>query len=360
MVGMLGEYSSSVILSSKFVPPQSLIMAHSDLQRLALGRSFQDVNAPGKPMIELMPGRNLSRFLLSRSVPTLPLEHEERRLSLILTAVSGLACLIALCLAFIARRRFLEPLRLLQAGMERIVQGNFTTRLSMPARDEFGTLGDAFNGMTIALEEGRLLGHFVSDSVKRAVRDQAFGEVARRGERRQATILFSGVFGFERIREARSPSGIAKILGQHLEVCSEAVAEAGGEIDKVIGEKILVVFDHQRLGGPHAAWTAAERVVRALRSGMARHGLIPVMGIDAGTVIAGILGSRTVREDYTVIGDPVNLASRLAGLAKKSGGSRVVVSGRALQTSATPVDARRLAIHKVKGKLQEVEAFLLP
>ncbi len=359
MVGVMGEYTTTRTVSSGFEPPGSMLSAFEQLRRAELGRRFRDTSLPGQPLMQFMPGFLLPRFMLARLRTTDDLARREAALGEQVAVVSGAFLVLAFALAWAARRRFLEPLQVIQAGVAEIDHGNFATRLDLPTGDEFEAVARAFNAMGTALAEGRILGRYVSEAVRRAVQDRSFQEVARRGERREVTVLFSGLLpGSDRTAES-DPGGAFAGLGRHLEACSEAVAVEGGEIDKVIGEKILMVFDHDRLGGGHRAAAAALSVVARVRRRLQETGLAAFMGLDAGSAIAGILGSSRVREDYTVIGDTVNLAARLAALAPGAGGSQVIVSGAVLDLVPGRVRAVRLPVNRVKGKRREVEAFLL-
>ena len=146
-----------------------------------------------------------------------------------------------------------------------------------------------------------------------------------------------------------------------------AVTAHGGEIDKVIGEKILVIFDHRFLGGAEGAAVKALAVVRQVRAELAEAlppSVQPVMGLNAGSVIAGMLGADSVRLDYTVIGDPVNLAARLGTLgiwlaSVEKDFSGVLLSGGIAAILGNRIQAKRLPVKQVKGKTQEVEVFAL-
>jgi len=171
--------------------------------------------------------------------------------------------------------------------------------------------------------------------------------------------------GFDAFCASHTPTeGVFAVLGSQLDTVADACAQSGGEIDKTIGDKVLVVLDHDRMGGAKAAALAALAIVARLRAHFAADGtapsLEPVFGINCGTVLAGILGARSVRLDYTVIGDAVNLAARLATLAHTIDGSHVVLSAAVLANLPRhAVRAEKLPFKRVKGKTQEVEAWLL-
>lgn len=267
---------------------------------------------------------------------------------------------VALVLAFFAMGSFMAPLNRILTAIRQIGPGNYDVRLEETERgDEFGTLAQAFNMMMSGLKERDLLGKYVSDSVKQLISAGGVQDQAKKGQQRSVTVLFSTVMGFEEIQAERTPQEIFKLMNNHLSAMATAVKIGGGEISKVMGEKIMVVFDHEAMGGNDKTAEACLRVIRHLKEVVHGMGFEVEVGVNSGPVIAGLLGSPAVRLDYTVIGDTVNLASRLAVLAHTTDGSRVVISGATLELLGARVSAKRLPFKKVKGKTQAVEVFQL-
>lgn len=312
---------------------------------------------PGKPIMELYPSRLMTKALLVGLRPTEPLYRENEYYQWIFRLGTFLAIIIAVFLARHAAHHFLDPLRRLAEAVGQIGRGEYHTRLEANRQDEFGSLAGAFNKMAKGLEEGQLLGRYVSTSVRQAVKDQSLVQQARQGEMREITVLFSSLHGIE--SDATETDRLFTILEAHLDAFTIATRKHGGEIDKVIGEKVLVVFDHQRFGSAMEAVSASLRVVREAQGILAADSLETAIGVNSGPVIAGILGAPTVRLDFTVIGDTVNLASRLSLLAHTTDGTRVVLSGGTLTLAGDGVRVTKLPFKRVKGKTQEVEAFLL-
>ncbi len=268
---------------------------------------------------------------------------------------------VAVALAAAAAALFLVPLHRVLLGMRAVKDADFSVRLTEADRtDEFGALALAFNTMVKGLHEREILTKYVSPSVRRVVQDAAFGAAAREGEHREMTIVFSSLFDFHAFQERQAPAEVHRVLEEHVAATGEGVARWGGEMHEVIGEKILVFFDHETLGGAERAAQAAVAVCGHVRARLAAAACPPpVMGLNAGSVIAGILGARNVRVAYTVIGDTVNLAARLATLANTVEGSRTVLSGTVRTALGDATAVERLPFRRVKGKTQEVEVFLL-
>lgn len=311
----------------------------------------------GDVLCETFPSRKVSNILLAgRQVVPNPAPRIKR---LFLSAV-GVGFTVALALALAATLFFVTPLRGILDALRRYVPGRPIDPLPEEGRnDEFGTLAGAFRTMAEGLRQKELLTRFVSRTVQRLVTDPEFRRRAQEGESRKVTILFCGLLAFDELQAETPPETVFKWMEGHWAHLHAVVEELGGEVNKVMGEKILVVFDHEQLGDKGAA-AAALGVATTLHRRLAESGLpTPIMGLNSGPVIAGLMGSPTFRLDYTVIGDTVNLASRLATLANTVGGSRVVVSGNLLPDLPAGTPLEKLPFTRVKGKTQEVEAYLL-
>lgn len=163
------------------------------------------------------------------------------------------------------------------------------------------------------------------------------------GDRRPVTVLFADISRFTKLSGELGAEATRDLLNKFFAVADRAIADYGGRIDKHIGDEVMAVF-----GAPQAHDNDPERAVRAalaIHDGIANFEppLQVHVGIASGTVVASGTGSDTHRE-YTVIGDSVNLASRLCDLA---GPGEIIISSevhRAITNVAesTPLDAARL------------------
>ncbi len=148
--------------------------------------------------------------------------------------------------------------------------------------------------------------------------------VHKTGDKVQATVLFSDIRGFTTISDGAAPEAVVSMLNEYFEAMVEIVFEMGGTLDKFIGDGLMAVWGTPMPGpdDPVLAVRAATRMRATLESvvnaARVRRGEAPLMagyGIATGKVIAGAMGARR-RQDFTVIGDTVNLSSRLCGQAK--------------------------------------------
>jgi adenylate cyclase len=189
-------------------------------------------------------------------------------------------------------------------------------------------------------------------------------EVHLGGENQSVTILFSDIRGFTRMSEHMEPHAVVELLNEYFTEMTDIVFENGGTLDKYLGDGIMAVYgaplsktddalratktamEMQRaLAGLNRDWES--RGQQALRMGV---------GVNTGPVTAGNIGS-TKRMDYTVIGDAVNLASRLCSNAA---GGQILVSESTYQQLNGTIPAQRLDPIRVKGKETPVELYEVP
>lgn len=185
------------------------------------------------------------------------------------------------------------------------------------------------------------------------------------GEKRCLTVLFSDIRGFTSISEQMPPEDILKLLNQYLTAMTAVVLKNGGMLDKYVGDAVMAVF-----GAPLEAENHALLACRTAVEMMEELGVLqrewadagkPVLdigiGINTGEMVIGNVGSPS-RMDYTVIGDHVNLASRLEGVNKEFG-THIIISGFTHEIVEGKVAARALGEIRVKGKGTPVPVYEL-
>lgn len=243
--------------------------------------------------------------------------------------VSLAAVLLGLPLMILTSRSIAEPIREVVDAMAEVEQGRMGVSVGIYERSEIGRLQTGFNRMITGLSERDRLRdlfgrHVGADVARRAVEDGA----SLSGEVREAAVLFIDLVGSTKLAASRPPQEVAEILNEFFEAVVNAVDERQGSINKFQGDAALAVFGVP-LPTPEAA-SAALATARTLRSHLRRLPLVDFgIGVSAGPVFAGNIGAEN-RYEYTVIGDVVNEAARLADLAKTVA-SRVVCSAVALE-----------------------------
>ena len=186
--------------------------------------------------------------------------------------------------------------------------------------------------------------------------------VSMAGESREMTVLFSDVRGFTTISEGLEPKQLALLMNEFLTPLSRIVYKHRGTIDKYMGDCIMAFWGAPLPDGMHArnailAAIEMQSTLHALQTGFAERGWPPIkigVGINTGRVSVGNMGSE-VRVAYTVMGDEVNLASRLEGLTKQYGAGIIV--GENTRNAAGDFVYRELDHVRVKGKDKPVAIF---
>jgi len=191
--------------------------------------------------------------------------------------------------------------------------------------------------------------------------------IALRGERREATVFFSDLAGFTDLSEklADSPERMVEVVNAYLEETSECLHRHGAYVDKYIGDAVMAVLGAPAALPDHAlAACRASLEAQAALAGINARYAAPIgvklevrIGLNTGDMIVGNLGSSR-KKQYTVMGDAVNLASRLEGANKYFGTGILLGEETAKRVQATMV-TRPLARLRVKGKAQAVEVHTL-
>lgn len=189
------------------------------------------------------------------------------------------------------------------------------------------------------------------------------GLLEQRTERRMGTVLFTDIRGFTTLSEQCAPEQMVAVLNRAFDEMAEAVLERHGMVDKFIGDAMMAVFGVPVAGEDHAdralaaALSIRERMA-SLNEALASEGLEPLgfgIGLHSGPLVVGAIGARQ-RQDYTVIGDTVNVASRVEGLTRSYAADILLTrETRAhLRDDAAVVQVGRTA---VKGRAEEVELW---
>ena len=222
--------------------------------------------------------------------------------------------------------------------------------------------------MVAALQEREWLrdmfGHFVSQEVAEAIRQK---QVRLEGENRVVSALFSNIHDLTARSKQNTPQEIITLLNEYLPLVVQAAKHHGGTVNKFGGDGSLIVF-----GAPHSLQESAYRAVQtaievqtsleALNATLAEQGTEALrvgVGINTGVALAGAVGPAQ-RQEYTVIGDAVNLASRIEALNGVYPGHNILISGQtyeALGDRRTEFQFSDLGQTQVRGKAEPVKVW---
>ncbi|MFQ6098004.1 MAG: adenylate/guanylate cyclase domain-containing protein, partial [Armatimonadota bacterium] len=209
----------------------------------------------------------------------------------------------------------------------------------------------------------RLFGRYVSEQVAQEILDR--GAVELGGERRKVTVLFADIRGFGRLAESLPAEEVVEVLNDYFSVMIDVIFEYGGTLDKFIGDAIMAVWGAPMQGpedsanAVRAAVTIRDRI-NELSERRASEGKTVVevaIGVSTGEVVAGNIGDIR-RMEYTVIGDGVNVASRLQEIASR-GPSYIVISESTYGEVQDLVEVRQLGTVEVRHREEPVEVYEL-
>ncbi len=285
-------------------------------------------------------------------------------LVIVVLAVGGL--LVSIGLAVLVAASVAQPLRAVQAAMAQVRRGSFDARCAVVSNDEIGAVAEGFNAMVQGLREREAIRETFGRYVSPEVRDEILaGRVSGAGAQREVTILFADLRDFTPWVEASPPAEVVVDLNAYFTEMDAAIRAHGGLVLQFIGDEIEAVFGAPIEDARHAdaalaaaremdqrldAWNAARR--KAGKAGL-RHGI----GIHTGTVIAGNIGS-SERMSYALVGDAVNVASRIQALNKDLG-THILISGVTRARLSSTAELESLPAVRVKGRSAELEVFAL-
>jgi len=274
--------------------------------------------------------------------------------------LGGLLGLGAALLAYFGAHLVIRQLRRLEDATLKIRAGNFDTRVRVSGRDELAKLGKAFNDMTTGL---KALGMYTHDTLAKSVLDNPalLGSASVRAE---GSIFFSDIKGFTSISEGLSAEALTGQLNEYFAAMGHELKAQRGYVDKFIGDSIMAFWGPPFVKEGDFAVRACETAIAsfktaaALREKWKAEGkplFYQRIGIATGEVVIGNIGTET-KKNFTVIGDSVNLASRLEG-ANKLYGTEILADERTQELARRFVLFREVDQIVVVGKTKPVRIF---
>jgi class 3 adenylate cyclase len=285
-----------------------------------------------------------------------------------------LAALLGISIAAAITRGLVRPVSRLLTGTAAVHQGALDTVVPVTSSDEIGLLTHAFNEMVGELRTKQqireMFGKYVDPRIVAGLIDRP--ELTDpKGARREMTILFCDMQGFTSFSEGMTPVGLVNVMNRYLTVLSDPVLRNNGIIDKYIGDAVMAFWGPPFAAAEDQARLACLAAIEQLAALPAFQEELPELtgvrrgfpkiqirvGIATGEVVVGNIGSEQTR-NYTVIGDTVNVASRLEG-ASKAYGTRILIGERTRQLAADAVEAREIDSVLVVGKSEPERIFEL-
>jgi adenylate cyclase len=239
-------------------------------------------------------------------------------------ATTILIIAFGISMSFALGRRITQPIDRLVDASRAISKGDYSFRFNDQRKDELGQLMEAFNDMAQGMLEKSQVKNALSRYVSPKVASKIFSnldDIGLSGKRIEGTVVFADIKGFTQISESIRPEDLVAILNRYFSLISRACEVNHGMVDKYMGDGVMLVFGAPDPDKDHAFNAIAcalliQKLIEHENGKRARQNLFPVefrVGINTGSMLAGNMGSRE-RMEYTVVGDTVNLASRLCGI----------------------------------------------
>ncbi|WP_298875635.1 adenylate/guanylate cyclase domain-containing protein [uncultured Bradyrhizobium sp.] len=288
-------------------------------------------------------------------------QHQAIVISAIVTL---LAAVVGFAFALLVSSGITRPVRLLLAGAREVEAGRFDKSITVSTQDEIGELAAAFNRMIEQLRHNERIretfGRYIDPKVVQGLIDRP--EVAVDGQRRVMTIMFCDMSGFTSMSEGMTPRGLVKVMNHYFTVMSAPIRNNRGVIDKYIGDAIMSYWgppfieeDEQALLAGLSAVDMADQVPALQKQLPDLLGIraMPVacdlrIGIATGEVLTGSIGSELMMS-FTVMGDAVNLASRLEAVNKVYG-TRILISQATAEAIGSRLELREIDRLAVVGQ----------
>jgi len=253
-----------------------------------------------------------------------------------------------------------RPIGRVRQALRRIEQGDLDVHVPVDDLGELGRLAEGVNDLVAGIREREELRELFGRQVGQVdLADLAMShdEPTALGDRREVTVLFVDLRGYTRFSERHSPEHVVGMLNRFFSIIVAVVDREGGWVNKFEGDAALCLFGAPQAEPDHAARAlrAAAAIPRELERSEAvlRAGI----GVATGEVIAGFIGTAE-RFEYTVIGDVVNVASRLCDTAKGDG-SGVLATAATIDAAGRPEEWQPAGRIAVRGRREKADVYSL-
>lgn len=277
------------------------------------------------------------------------------------------AVIVGIIFALLFSRQVSQAVNILSNGAQEVANGNLDIVLPVTSRDELGNLAVTFNKMTSGLKEKEHITQTFKKYVSSTVVDEVLkSDVELGGEKKEVTIYFTDLANFTAISEKLAPEELISFLNHYLSRMTQLLEDHSGVVDKYIGDAIMAFWgaplplpDHPK----QACITALQQKLwhEELHEQWKAHPELSSIktrfGIHTGEVIVGNVGSER-RLDYTIIGDSVNIASRLEALNKYYG-TQILISEATHDALNNDMLTREIDLVQVKGKNEAIRIYEL-
>ncbi len=257
---------------------------------------------------------------------------------------------LAVLLILMLRKIIINPLLKIGSTVNKFGQGDLNIKVDLKNKDELGDLSSELNEMFKRIKERVELSKFVSKSTDEMIKKGKL--VDGEGEKKIITVLFADIRGFTSFSEGKPPDVVIKNLNRILQTESRIVENHGGDIDKFVGDELMAIFDNEYI----AIKCAYEMIIEVKKINKKFNTPLFIgIGINTGEIIAGNIGSEN-RLEYAVIGDAINLASRLCNIARAN---MLLISQSTYEKVKNKVKVKLIEKQKIKGIAESVNIYVV-
>jgi class 3 adenylate cyclase len=358
---MVMDDEGKVFAHSDLTKKGELLTGPADLAALrADGMLFQETVVGNDPVLDttvpiLLKTKNLKIGVARIGISQKALNEAIRRqqsiyLGMALGFVAG-----GLLISFALARLITKPLDSLAAGIQIVARGDLRRLVPVSSSDEIGKLTNVFNQMILSLREKLLMEKYLSQPTVQSIKEHRdVTQLKLGGERKYVTALFSDARGFTSLSEKMRPEDVVRLMNIYLNLQAKVIHQFGGTIDKFVGDEVMAIFEGR--GNEINAVRAAVEIqsyCKALNAARLAAGdkVINIgIGLNNGEVVMGNMGSED-HMDYTVVGDNINIAARMCGIAQPG---MVLVSRAIAEAIGDQASLKDLHPVMVKGKDQPI------
>jgi adenylate cyclase len=278
------------------------------------------------------------------------------RLAIVMVALGGVGIVVGLNAVTLAARATADPVDSVRRALAQVQKGDFDVRVPVYDGTQIGQLQLGFNAMVEGLAEREKIRETFGAYVDPDVAEHILKEgTDLAGEEIEVTIMFLDIRDFTAFAERTPADEVVAAINELFEQIVPIIHECGGHVDKFVGDGLLAVFGAPRRREDHAdrALTAAFKIAERVNSA---EGLKIGIGLNSGTVVAGNVGGAG-RFEFSVIGDPVNVAARVEAATRDTGDTILLTERtRALLQDSHPELAERTGV-ELKGKRETVTVY---
>lgn len=374
MVGLIAAGLSFFLTESytrnKLIPhffPDGRLFDVPGAIRISILRKIRLLNMAGtlNPMVLLL--LTLLFIIWQARGSSMTPEQLGRELFLFSLVLCVVFAAIALRLNGLVGDSILKPIGEMLAVVNRVKAGDFNQRITVVSNDEIGVLANAGNEMIRGLAEREHIRDTFGKYITPEIRDEILaGRIPLDGIRTEATLLFSDLRSFTRYVEENDPEEVIDSMRAYFTAMEKAIRAHNGLVLQYVGDEIEAVFGvpiADRFHADNALLAALEmrQRLKDLNGAREKAGKPPFahgIGICTGTVLAGNTGSEN-RLSYALIGDTVNLASRIQELTKRFH-CDILISQETIRNLGPPFQLEEMPSQSVKGYSKPIRVYRLP